>query len=189
MRKIVVSEWITLDGVFDSDPRYFGEWFIPYDSDGRAAYIQKTVLGCGAFLMGSATYNMLAPYWSVLKNDEFGLADKMNSTPKYVVSTTLEKADWHNTQRFIRENVVEEIRKIKQEPGDYILIPGSATLVQSLMEADLIDEYRFLVHPIIMGSGKRFFKGIKQKLDLEFTSSRVFKSGVVLLCYQSMKNS
>ena len=187
MRKIIVSEWITLDGVFDADPQYFNEWFMPYDSDARMVYIQKTVLGCGAFLMGGATYNTLAPYWSALKNNEFGLADKMNSAPKYVVSTTLEKADWNNTQRIIKENVVEEIRQIKQEPGDYILIPGSATLVQSLMTTDLIDEYRFLVHPIIMGSGKRFFKEGMPTTKLKLVETQTLDLGVSLLRYQRVE--
>jgi dihydrofolate reductase len=187
MRKVIVSEWVTLDGVFDADPQYFNEWFMPYDSEARAAYIQKTVLGCGAFLIGSATYNMLAPYWSALNNNEFGLADKMNSAPKYVVSTTLEKADWNNTQRIIKENVIEEIRKIKQAPGDYILIPGSATLVQSLMEADLIDEYRFLVHPIIMGSGKRFFKDGMPTTKMALIRTEPIDLGVSALYYESPK--
>lgn len=121
------------------------------------------------------------------KNNEFGLADKMNSAPKYVVSTTLEKANWNNTRRIIKENVIEEIRKIKQEPGDYILIPGSATLVQSLLETGLIDEYKFLVHPLIMGSGKCFFKEGMAKTRLELVETKTFSSGVVLLCYQTTK--
>ncbi len=186
MRKIIVSEWITLDGVFDADPQYFNEWFMPYDSEARGAYIQKSILGCGAFLMGSTTYNMLAPYWSALKNNEFGLADKMNSAPKYVVSTTLKKAKWNNTQ-IIKKNVIEEIRKLKRESGKYILIPGSATLVQSLMEANLIDEYRFLVHPIIMGSGKRFFKDGMDTTRLKLVKTKTFSLGVILLCYKPVR--
>lgn len=186
MRKIIVSEWITLDGVFDSDPPYFNEWFIPYDSEARAAYIQKTILGCGAFLMGGATYTMLAPYWSALKDNEFGLADKMNNTPKYVVSTTLEKADWHNTQKIIKENIIEEIKKLKQEPGDYILIPGSATLVQSLMAAGLVDEYRFLIHPVIMGSGKRFFKDGMPTTKMTLIKTESIDLGVSVLYYQPL---
>src|SRR5471030_2170256 len=98
---------------------------------------------------------MLAPYWSSLHNDEMGVARKLNSAPKYVVSASLEKADWNNTT-IIGDNVVAEITRLKEQPGTEIQIEGSATLVQSLMEADLIDEYRFLVHPIIMGTGKSF---------------------------------
>lgn len=188
MRKIIVSAWITLDGVFDAEPQYFNQWFMPYDSEARGAYIQETVLGCGAFLMGGATYNMLAPYWSALKNNEFGLADKMNSTPKYVVSTTLEKADWNNTHRIITANVIEEVRQLKQEPGDYILIPGSATLVQSLMAAGLIDEYRILVHPIIMGSGQRFFKDGMPTTKMVLSKTEPIDLGVSALYYQSLKN-
>ena len=127
---------------------------------------------------------MLAPYWSALKNN--GTADKLNSVPKYVVSSTLKKAEWNNTT-IIKKNVVEEITKLKQQPGQEIRIAGSATLVQSLMEADLIDEYRFLVHPIIMGSGMRFFKDGTHTTRLKLVKTKTFPLGVVLLCYQPMR--
>src|SRR6266568_8982994 len=156
MRKLVVSEWVTLDGVFDADT--MDQWFTPYDSIDRQKYIKETVLASDAFLFGRATYEMLAPYWSRLKDNEMGgVAGKLNSAPKYVVSSKLKKAEWNNST-IIKENVVKEIIKLKQQPGQEIQIEGSATLVQSLMGADLIDEYRLLVHPIIMGSGKRLFK-------------------------------
>jgi dihydrofolate reductase len=188
MRKLIVSEWITLDGVFDADPECFNQWFIPYDSDARAEYIKKIILGCGAFLMGGTTYSALAPYWSALKHNEFDLADKMNNAPKHVVSTTLQTAEWNNTQKIIRNNVVEEIAKLKQESGDYILVPGSAALVQSLMEANLIDEYRFLVHPIIMGRGRRFFKGGMPVRKLNLVETQPLPLGVIALFYESVKN-
>lgn len=155
MRKLIVSEWMTLDGVFDGDT--MKEWFMPFDSEDRRKYIIKTMDSCDAILFGRATYEMLAPYWAPLRNNEDGLADKINSVHKYVVSSTLKKADWNNTT-IIKDNVEEEVVKLKQMPGHEIHIEGSAILVQSLMEANLIDEYRFLVHPIIIGSGKRFFK-------------------------------
>ncbi len=126
---------------------------------------------------------MLAPYWSSLRNNEMGIADRLNSAPKYVVSSTLKKAGWNNST-IIKENVVEEITKLKQQPGQNILITGSATLVQSLMQADLIDEYRFLIHPIIMGSGKRFFKDGMDTTRLQLVEAKTFTSGVVVLTYQ-----
>src|SRR2546421_1814309 len=155
MRKLVVSEWVTLDGVLDADS--MDVWFNPYHSEERAAYITKTVHGADALLLGRVTYEMLASYWPYQKNDDNGPASKLNSVSKYVVSSTLKQADWNNST-IIPENVVEEITKLKQQSGHEIQIEGSAILVQSLMETDLIDEYRFLVHPIIMGRGKRFFK-------------------------------
>ncbi len=144
MRKLVASEWVTLDGVFDADN--VKEWFAPFDSDDRREYIQASISGSDALLVGRVTFEMLAPHWSKMKNNEDGIADKLNSMPKYIVSSTLKKAEWNNST-IIKENVVEEIIKLKQKPGQDILVTGSATLVQSLMEADLIDEYRLLVHP------------------------------------------
>ena len=185
MRKLVVSEWVTLDGVFDADT--MEQWFNPYHSDDKAEYIQETILASDAILLGRATYEMLAPYWSALKNNEMGIADRLNSAAKYVVSSTPLKAQWNNST-IIKEHVVEEITRLKQQPGQDILITGSATLVQSLMQTDLIDEYRFLVHPIIMGSGKRFFKDGMDTTRLKLVKTNTFSLGVVLLCYKPVKS-
>jgi dihydrofolate reductase len=180
-RKLVVSEWVTLDGVFDADK--MAQWFTPYDSDDRRACITESILGCDALLLGRTTYEMLAPHWSALRNNEEGLADKLNSMSKYVVSTTLKTAEWDNST-IIKEKVVEEITRLKKQPGHEIQIEGSATLVQSLMEAELIDEYRFLVHPIILGSGKRFFKEGMDTTKLKLVKTKTLDLGVVLHCYQ-----
>ena len=180
-RKLVVSEWVTLDGVFDAET--MAQWFTPYDSDDRRAYITASILGCDALLLGRTTYEMLAPHWSALKNNEEGLADKLNSVSKYVVSSTLKEAEWNNST-IINQKVIEEIARLKQQPGKEIQIEGSATLVQSLMEADLIDEYRFLVHPIIMVSGKRFFKDGMNTTKLKLVKTKTLDLGVVLSCYQ-----
>jgi dihydrofolate reductase len=185
-RKLVVSEWITLDGVFDVST--MAQWFTPYDSADRRKYIIDTILACDALLFGRTTYEMLAPHWSALRNNEEGLADKLNSVSKYVVSSTLKKAEWDNST-IIKEKVVEEIAKLKQQAGQEVQIEGSATLVQSLMEADLIDEYRFLVHPIIMGSGKRFFKDGMDTTKLKLVNTKALDLGVVLHCYQLAKKN
>jgi dihydrofolate reductase len=143
-------------------------------------------LASGAILLGRTTYEMLASYWPYQKNDDNGPASKLNSVSKYVVSSTLKKAEWNNST-IIKEHVVEEITKLKQQPGHEIQIEGSATLVQSLMETDLIDEYRFLVHPIIMGRGKRFFKDGMATTRLKLVSTKTHPRGVVVLSYQSIK--
>jgi dihydrofolate reductase len=185
MRKLVVSEWVTLDGVLDADT--MEQWNIPYHSDDRGEYIKEGILASDAILLGRVTYEMLAAYWPTLRNNEYGIADRLNSVPKYVVSSTLKKAEWNNST-IIKENVVEKITKLKQQPGQGIRITGSATLVQSLMETDLIDEYQFLVHPIIMGSGKRFFKDGMVTTRLKLVKTKTFSLGVILLCYQPAKN-
>jgi len=183
MRKVVVSERVTLDGVFDADT--MDQWFMPYHSDDSAETIKEGVLACDVYLLGRTTYEMLAPYWSSLKNNEWGVADKLNSVSKYVVSSTLEKAEWNNST-IIKDaqRVVAEITRLKEQPGQEILIHGSATLVHSLLEADLIDEYRFLVYPIIMGSGKRFFKEGSDLKRLKLVDAKTFSTGVLSLTYQ-----
>jgi dihydrofolate reductase len=185
MREIIVSEWMTLDGVFDGDT--MEKWFMPFNSVEREAYIRESILACDAIVIGRTTYEMLAPYWSVLKNDEMGIADKMNSVSKYVVSSTLKKAEWNNST-IISKNAAEEISKLKQQPGTDILITGSATLVHSLMQTDLIDEYRFLIHPVIVSNGKHFFKEGMHTPGMKLVKAKTFGSGVMLLCYQPLKN-
>jgi dihydrofolate reductase len=184
MRKLIVSAWITLDGIFDAD--LMQQWYAPFDSESRQNYTRDGILACDAFMFGRKTYEMLAPYWSSLKNNEMGVADKLNSAPKYVASTKLKKADWNNST-IIGEDLVEEITRLKQQPGREIQIEGSATLVQSLMEADLIDEYRFLVHPIIMGTGKSFFKDGMQTKGLNLVKIEPLDKGVIALYYEVVR--
>ncbi len=185
MRKLIVSVWMTLDGIFDADT--MDQWFNPYHSDERGNYIYDSISESGALLIGRTTYEMLAGYWPYQKNDDNGPASSINRMPKYVVSSSLKEANWNNST-IIKDNLIEEITKLKQQPGHDILIPGSATLVQSLMHTDLIDEYQFLVHPMIMGSGKRFFKDGMGMTRLKLVESKTLSLGVVLLCYKPAKN-
>ena len=185
MRKLLVSEWMTLDGVFDADT--MPEWFAPFDSIAKNEYIRKSILESDALLVGRTTYEMLAAYWPQQMNDDNGPAGKLNSMKKFVVSAKLEKADWNNSA-IISNDIVEEIRKLKQQEGNEIQIPGSATLVQLLMKENLIDEYRFLVHPIIIGSGKRFFKEGMQTKGMKLVKTQTLDKGVVLDCYQPSEN-
>jgi dihydrofolate reductase len=181
MRKLVVSAWITLDGIFDADT--MAQWFTPFDSEARQTYIREGILACDALLFGRTTYEMLAPYWSSLHNNEMGVAGKLNSAPKYVVSSSLKKADWNNTT-IIAADVVAEITRLKEQPGREIQIEGSALLVKFLMAAGLIDEYRFLVHPIIAGKGKRFFKDGMTTGALTLVKTQPLDKGVVVLYYE-----
>ena len=181
MRKLVVSAWISIDGVFDADT--MPQWFSPFDSLSKNEYIRDSIVKADALLIGRTTYEMLASYWPLQLNDDNGPAGTINSMEKFVVSTTLEKPAWNNST-IINKNIIEEIRELKKQNGNEIQIPGSATLVQSLMKANLIDEYRFLVHPIIMGSGKRFFKDEMKTSGMKLILTQTFDKGVVLLCYQ-----
>jgi dihydrofolate reductase len=181
MRKLVVSEWMSLDGVFDAET--MEQWYAPYDSKARQDYTRASILGSDALVFGRTTYEMLAPHWSAMTHNEDGVADWLNSVPKYVVSSSLKKADWNNTT-IIKDNVIKELNKLKQQSGREIQIEGSAALVESLQKGDVIDEYRFLMHPIIAGKGKRFFNdGMSSKLKL--IDTKALDLGVNLVCYEA----
>ncbi len=184
MRKIVVSEGVSLDGVFDAQT--MGQWAQPYFSEERDEVARRNVLASDALVVGRTTYDLQAYFWPNQKNDKYGMADKMNSMPKYVVTSTPLQAQWNNST-IIKGNVVEEIAKLKQQPGQNILIQGSATLVQALMQADLIDGYQLMVHPVIVGTGKRFFKDGMGLTRLTLVESKPISLGVILLTFQPAK--
>jgi dihydrofolate reductase len=157
MRRIVVSEFVTLDGVME-DPggaEAFdrGGWAFQFERgpDGDKFKLDE-VLEADALLLGRKTYEGFAKAWPTV-TDEVGFAEKMNSMPKYVVSSTLESADWNNST-VINGDVAEEVAKLDGN----ILVAGSAQLVQTLMDHDLVDEYRLMIYPVLLGSGKRLFK-------------------------------
>ena len=180
MRKLWVKAWITLDGVFDADTMDY--WWQNTNSPERMRYIMEEYAKGDAYLLGRVTYEMLWPGWSTQTTGD-GPGPILNRMHKYVVSTTLSTAPWKEST-IISGNVVEEIAKLKQQPGKDIIIDGSASLVQSLMGTDLIDEYRFLVHPTIMGGGKRFFKEGMVATKLKLVKTKTLNSGVILDCYQ-----
>ncbi|HVO71806.1 MAG TPA: dihydrofolate reductase family protein [Aggregatilineaceae bacterium] len=180
-RTLVVSETVSLDGVFDAET--MGQWALPYYSDEKDSYVQETVEASDALLYGRTTYELQAPYMARLKNNEYGIADRMNQLPKYVVASKPLKAESNNVT-IIQGNVVEEIRKLRQQPGQDALIQGSATLVESLAQADLIDVYKFMVLPVIVGSGKRFFREEMGITGRKLVESRPIGLGIILLTYE-----
>jgi dihydrofolate reductase len=182
MRKLVASARVSIDGVFDADT--MPQWFYPFDSIERQQYITKGIMDCDAILVGRTTYEMLASFWPYQTNDDLGPASKLNSMKKYVVSSNLKKADWNNTT-IINGDIVDEIKKLKAQNGSEIQIDGSATLVKFLAEAGLIDEFRLLVHPIIVGEGKGFFKDGLQTNRLKLTNMQTLDKGVIALWYQT----
>jgi len=180
MGKLIITEWLSLDFVFDADS--MNKWWMPFDSTSRQSYIQETINNCDIMLYGRKTYEMLYPYWSSFKDNEQGVADKLNKCKKYVVSNSLETAPWENTT-IIRSGFIKEIENIKNEMGGYILVQGSGSLVKPLLEAGLVDELKLLINPAIVGNGKRLFPvGIDTNLRL--ANMQQFDKGVVLLTYQ-----
>jgi dihydrofolate reductase len=186
MRKVIVSEYVTLDGVMEdpggSEGTKHGGWSFQFGSQEAAMYKFEELFASDALLLGRATYQGFAKAWPSMK-DEQGFSDRMNSLPKYVVSTTLEELEWNNS-RLIKGNVAEEIARLKQQPGQNILVTGSCELVHTLTQYNLVDEYQLMVHPVVLGSGKRLFSEGNDMTVLKLLGTKTFSSGVVLLSYQ-----
>lgn len=187
MRKLIVSEFVSLDGVMEdpggAEKTKHGGWTFKFMSPEAGKFKFDELFASGALLLGRVTYQGFAKAWPSMK-DEVGFADKMNSIPKYVVSTTLKKAEWKNST-VVKGDVAEEVKRLKEEPGQDILVFGSAELLNTLMNDDLVDEYRLMVYPIVLGSGKRLFgDGLDAAKALSLADSRAFGSGVVLLTYR-----
>ena len=187
MRKIVVTEFMSLDGVIDSpggDNGFArGGWTFKFnDPEGMQFKLEET-LSHEALLLGRKTYQGFAAAWPG-QTDEAGFADKMNSMPKYVVSETLGPDDltWENST-LISGDVVAEIGKLKEQPGGDILIAGSGALIRSLVEHDLIDEYRLMVFPIVLGIGNKLFGDTEDSVVLQLADSKVLASGTLILTY------
>ena len=135
-----------------------------------------------ALLLGRVTYEGFAAAWPS-RTDEFGFADKFNSMPKYVVSSTLKDPEWNNTT-VLEGDVVEAVSKLKQEQDGDIVVHGSPRLVQTLVEHDLVDQYNLMVFPVVLGAGKRFFGETTDKKALRLVDSKVVGDGVAILVYQ-----
>lgn len=192
MRKVVVGTFLTLEGVMqapggpqeDTEGGFtHGGWQLPYFDDDSGEIMSKSMAETEALLLGRKTYQIFAAYWPTASADDpFG--QKFNSIPKYVVSTTLDKAEWNNST-LIKKNVAEEVAKLKQQPGSGIIsVTGSGRLAQTLMKHNLIDEYVLWINPIVLGSGKRLFENGVAPGNLRLVDHKRTGSGVLVLTYQ-----
>jgi dihydrofolate reductase len=188
MGSIAVTEFISLDGVIEApgggeDYRH-GGWTFEIDrgEEGDRFKLDELV-EAEAQLLGRVTYEGFAAAWPTME-DEAGFAEKMNSMPKYVVSSTLGEAEWNNTT-VLRGDVVQEVAKLKEGIDGVILVAGSARLVQALVEHDLVDELRLMVFPVLLGSGKRLFGEVSDKKSLRLTDSRTLGDGIALQVYRA----
>jgi len=180
MRKVVASEFVSLDGVVESPET----WHFPYFNNQMGDAIGAAMAASDAMLMGRVLYEEWAAFWPNQDPDENQVAARMNGVRKYVVSTTLEEPlEWQNST-LIGENVAEEISRLKEQPGKDISISGSPTLVRSLLQDGLLDELRLMVHPIVVGSGKRLFEDGGDQKALQLVDSKTFSTGVLYLTYQ-----
>ena len=180
MRKVVASELVSLDGVMESPEK----WSFQFHNDEMAEANAAGMAGSDAMLLGRVTYQEFAAFWPYQNSAEQPFTDYLNNTPKFVVSTTLEEPlEWQNST-LIKGNVAEEIAQLKRQPGKDIGIVGSGTLVRSLLRDDLLDELSLMVHPIVVGNGKRLFEDGGDQKALELVDSKAFGTGVLYLTYQ-----
>jgi dihydrofolate reductase len=184
VQRSIITENITLDGVIDATEG----WFAPAGADDEVdqsdldAALREQREAADALLLGRVTFEQMRSYWPLQTDDPTGTADYLNRVSKYVVSRTLEDPDWEHTT-VLQGNVVDEIQALKAKPGKDIVATGSITLVHDLIGADLVDEYRLFVYPIVLGGGRRLFTDATDIPRLRLAEVQPFRSGVVLLRY------
>src|SRR6266851_657569 len=188
--KVVVSEFVSLDGVTEdpggAEGYKHGGWSFKFKRGPEGdKYKVDELAAADALLLGRVTYQSFAKAWPAIKDPD-GFADRMNSIRKYAVSTTLKDSDatWSNTT-VIRGDVAAEVAKLKARPGGNLLVFGSARLAQSLAQHGLVDDYRLMVYPVILGDGKRLFSDAGKMAALELVDAKPAGDGIVMLTYQA----
>lgn len=179
MRKIIVSNLVSLDGFFEG-PNCELDWFVVEAEFNE--YVKDLFKSVDTILFGRKTFEALGSYWPNTTEDDPTITHFMNKLPKIVFSKTLSKAEWNNS-RIITENIAEEIHELKKLPGKDMVIFGSGEIVSYLAQQGLIDDYRIIVNPVILGRGRTMFKNIHEKISLKFQKITSLKSGVVILHY------
>jgi dihydrofolate reductase len=185
MRKVVSWLFISLDGVVEAP----GEWQLPaYFDETMIADLEAQTAAEDAMLLGRVTYQEWEPYWPTSTDEPY--ASHINNIPKYVVSTTLDDVEWGKWKKptLIRDEFVMEINKLKQQSGKNISVGGSPTLVGSLLQENLLDELKLMIHPVVVGKGKRLFTEDVDLKRMQLVDSKVTGTGVVIVTYQPAKS-
>jgi dihydrofolate reductase len=173
--RLVATEYLSLDGVFEEP----GQWSGPFFNAEAGRFKWDELQASDALLLGRRTYQGFAAAWPTMPNTgEFGV--KMNSMPKYVISSSLDTVEWTGST-LVKGNVLDEVRTLKRAPGRDLLLSGSAQVFNALMNENLIDLYRFMVHPIVLGKGVRLFTEASRKRVLDLTKTTKFASGIIVL--------
>ena len=187
MGKLVVTEFISLDGIIEdpggSEGSEHGGWSFRHPAPDGEQFKGDELRDSDVQLLGRVTYDGFAAAWPAMEEATGDYGKKMNAMPKVVVSTTLTEPAWNNTT-IISGNVADEVARLKAQYDGDILVQGSATLVQTLAEHGLVDEYRLMVHPVVLGTGKRLFSGSAAGTDLQLVDSRKVGPDVLLLIYR-----
>ena len=182
MRKIIVSNLVSVDGYFEGLNQDIS-WFVT--GEDFFDYAVKQLHEVDTLLFGRITYQQMAAFWPDAETNDNALTaikDKMNSLKKIVFSKTLDKAEWNNST-LIKEHIADEIKNLKQQPGKDIVIFGSGTIVSELTQLKLIDEYRLIINPVILGNGSPMFKSINERVNLKLLNVKTLNSGSVILYY------
>lgn len=182
MRKVILQMMVSLDGFIEGPNREL-DWHVWGEEMEKQAH--ETLDSVDAILLGRVAYQLFADYWPKAKDS---IAPKLNQLPKIVFSKTLKKVEWKNSGLF-KEDIAEEISKAKRAPGRDLILYGGADIASTFMQLGLIDEYRIIVNPVILGSGKPLFKNGNGRMNLELFKTRTFKCGNVMLYYRPMSNS
>jgi dihydrofolate reductase len=185
MRRLSVFNSVTADGYF-TDRKGDMSWaHRPPDAEWDG-FVASNAESGGELLFGRVTYDMMNSFWPTPAAAKAfpEVAEGMNKARKVVFSRTMDKASWNNT-RVIKGDLIEEVKKLKDEPGDQLVLMGSGSIIAQLAPAGLIDEYQFVVNPLVLGDGRTLFEGVKEKIPLKLTNSRTFKNGNVFLVYQA----
>jgi dihydrofolate reductase len=184
MRKLRVFNSISLDGYF-TDAHGDMSWAHKQNDPEWEAFTSENASGGGELVFGRVTYEMMVSYWPTPEAKEAMpvVAEQMNSLPKVVFSRSLDEASWTNTE-LITDNIEDAIRSKKQASGPDMVIMGSGTIVSQLTQAGLIDEYQLVLNPIVLGSGRTLFEGVKENVDLKLTNTRAFGNGNVVMWYE-----
>jgi dihydrofolate reductase len=186
MSRLAVFNHVSLDGYF-VDANHSMTWAKAHSVDAEwNEFVVENASGNGTLLFGRVTYQLMAGYWPTPMAMQHmpAVAERMNRLAKVVFSRTLDKASWSNT-RLVKGDLVAEVRRMKEGPGEAMVILGSGTVVSQLAQAGLIDEYQIVVNPIVLGKGRTMFDGVKDKLELKLTTTRTFGNGNVFLGFES----